>query len=218
MNTKEFTVFVDNLKSLVSTNLGDSIQLHGCQILDINNLSENELLIVKNAVASRVYEFSAGRFCARKCLSYFGIKNYEILRGPLGEPQWPAGYTGSITHHDNVALSVVTRKSALKSIGIDLISTNEVLEESSLILRESELLLINNMYPDINSKLLIFSLKEAAIKICSPLMQNFIDFQDLRLQKDIYGKLYVSHKLIEQNINVIWIKLNNFIFSLATFK
>ena len=218
MNTKELTVFVKNLKSLISTNLGGSIHIHGCQILDIINLSENELQIVKNAVATRVYEFSAGRFCARKCLSNYNIKNCQILRGQFGEPLWPDGYTGSITHHSNIALSVVTHKSALKSIGIDLISTNEVLEDSSLILDESELFLVNKIYPDINPELLIFSIKEAAIKICSPLLKNFIDFQDLRLQKDFYGKLYISHKSIDQHINVIWIRSDNFIFSLATFK
>lgn len=218
MNTQEFTGFVENLKSLVSTNLGSSIHIHGCQILEMINLSDDELLIVKNAVATRVYEFSAGRFCARKCLSNYRIQNCQILRGRFGEPLWPDGYTGSITHHGNIALSVVTRKSILNSIGIDLISTNEVLEESSLILEESEILLISEMHPDINSELLIFSIKEAAIKICSPLLQNFIEFRDLKLQKDFYGNLYVSHNSVAQNINITWITLNNFIFSLATFK
>ncbi len=218
MDTKEFTAFVKNLKSLISTNLGDSIHIHGCQISEIINLTDDELLIVKNAVANRVYEFSAGRFCAKKCLSNYHIKDAQILRGRFGEPLWPAGFTGSITHHCDIALSVVTQKSVLKSIGIDLISTNEALEESNLIFEESELALINDMLPNIDSELFIFSIKEAAIKICSPLIQDFIDFRDIKLQKNFYGKLYLSHALIEQNINVIWIMLNGFIFSLATFE
>ena len=38
------------------------------------------------------------------------------------------------------------QKFILKSIGIDLISTNEVLEETSLIMEKSEIYLIKKMY------------------------------------------------------------------------
>jgi len=218
MNTKEFTAFVKELKSLISTTFGDSIHLHGCQISEIVNLTDDELIIVKNAVATRAYEFSAGRFCARKCLTKYQINDAQILRGRFGEPLWPGGYTGSITHHGDIALAVVTQKSVLKSIGIDFIPTNEVLEGSDLVFEESELALIDKMLPNINSELFIFSIKEAAIKICSPLLQDFINFKDIKLQKNNHGKIHLSHALIEQNINVIWIILNGFIFSLATFE
>jgi 4'-phosphopantetheinyl transferase EntD len=216
MNTTEFTDFVENIRSLISDVYGDSIYAHGCQILEIIDLTDNELIIIKRAVACRKYEFSAGRYCARKCLSHFGVYNCEILRHPHGEPEWPKGYTGSITHHGDIALSVVTHKSVSKSIGVDLISTDEVLGDARLILDASEILLIKEMHLDINPELLIFSIKEAAIKICSPLLQDFIDFRDLRLHRDSHGKLYVTHKLIDNNINIIWLVLNNFIFTLAT--
>ena len=218
LSIEQYRGLKNRLNAFIAENFRDQLKLSCCRILPVITLTAEEKKIVRNAVNKRCYEFSAGRRCARKCLEFYGITDFSLIKGEYGEPVWPDGYTGSITHHGNIALSAVTQNYVLKSIGIDLISTDEVLENSSLILDESEMLLINEMHPDINSELLIFSIKEAAIKICSPLLQNFIEFRDLKLQKDFYGKLYVNHPSIEQNINIKWINSNNFIFSLATFK
>ncbi len=215
MNTEEFTTFIESIKTFISVNLANSVHIHGCQIQNIVDLPDDELVIVKQAIASRKYEFSAGRFCARKCLSHYGIHNFQILKGRFGEPLWPDEITGSITHHDNIALSATAQKTKLASIGIDLISTDELLEEHDLIMEQDELNIIKKAHPDIHPELLIFSIKEAAIKICSPQIQDFVDFKDIHLQKDDDGNLYVTYKSGSHKINIIWLKLNNYYFSLA---
>ena len=45
----------------------------------------------------------------------------EILkRGPHGEPSWPRGWTGSITHKDGIAAVCIVSEKRQRSLGIDL--------------------------------------------------------------------------------------------------
>ncbi|WP_374216235.1 4'-phosphopantetheinyl transferase, partial [Frankia sp. R82] len=53
---------------------------------------------VARAVPSRRAEFVTGRACARLALARLGVAPRPILRGPRGEPTWPRGIVGSITH------------------------------------------------------------------------------------------------------------------------
>lgn len=64
--------------------------------------------------------FSAGRTCARRALSEIGIKDFPILAGPCGEPLWPAGIVGSISHTNEYCLAAVAHSTAIRSIGIDV--------------------------------------------------------------------------------------------------
>lgn len=217
MKNKELTAFFENIKSFVAEKSDFAIQLHGCQILDFIDLSENESLIVKNAVASRSFEFSAGRFCAKKCLSNYGIQHCEILKGSLGEPIWPEGYTGSITHHNNIALALVSPTTKYRAIGIDLTSLSEHLGDSSLLMSTDEKALMSDMLADGNTELLIFCMKEAAIKICSPILNDYIEFTDLRLQQGPQDGLIIRHPSIERDINIVWHVSHGLIFSVGFF-
>ena len=125
--------------------------------------------IVRNAVDKRCYEFSAGRRCARKCLGYSGITNFSLLKGEYGEPVWPQGFTGSITHYSGVAFAVtVPQDQGL--IGIDFVDLSEKIPNIHLILNSLE---VNTKFANNvkNPELLLFSLKESVIKILSPTLQ-----------------------------------------------
>jgi 4'-phosphopantetheinyl transferase EntD len=80
---------------------------------------EEEAAIAR-AVAKRRFEFRAGRACARQAVVELGGPAGAIGRGPAGEPIWPAGFTGSITHTDDLAAAVVARASAIRAIGLDM--------------------------------------------------------------------------------------------------
>src|SRR5260370_20887260 len=60
-------------------------------------LPEEEHLVAK-AVAKRRREGTNARTCARRALARLGIAETAIRRGAKGEPLWPAGVVGSITH------------------------------------------------------------------------------------------------------------------------
>lgn len=60
-------------------------------------LPEEEPLIAKS-VAKRRNEFITVRYCARQALSVLGIPEVPILKGDKGQPLWPDGIVGSMTH------------------------------------------------------------------------------------------------------------------------
>jgi len=64
-------------------------------------------------------EFAAGRSCARTALARLRVTAGPILPGPAGEPQWPAGVTGSITHCAGYQAAAVARTGDVAAIGID---------------------------------------------------------------------------------------------------
>lgn len=216
MDTDEFKAFNTSLKTFIASHFENNIKVYSCEISESIFLFDNEKEIIKKAVPKRAYEFSAGRMCARKCLSYLGVENAELLKGEFGEPLWPEGFTGSITHHDNVAVAVATQTNFTSCIGIDLVSKTESLENTNLITSNEELQLMGNVSRDVEPGILIFSVKESVIKICSPLLQEFIDFRDVNLSPRDQGYLYASVNRINQLIKVQWDIANNNIFSIAT--
>ena len=64
----------------------------------------------------RAGEFIAGRWCAHRALERLGCPEVVIGSGPHGEPCWPEGFTGSITHKPGTAVAVAARE----AIGVDL--------------------------------------------------------------------------------------------------
>ena len=216
MNAKEFEAFQSTLETFLSNHVEKNLRFFSCRISQSINLSDREREIIKKAIPKRVYEFSAGRICARKCLSYYGVENVELLRGEFGEPLWPEGYSGSITHHDNVAIAVTTQTSTGACIGIDLVSKLESLDDTDLVTCREELKLFENLGHDVDPGILIFSIKESVIKICSPLLQKFIDFREVGLSWSDRGDLHASINLLNREIKVQWIVADNAIFSIAT--
>src|SRR5258708_8108427 len=63
-------------------------------------LSLEESLVAK-AVPKRRREFTAGRNCARRALAQLGYPDFALLAGSHGQPLWPPGIAGSITHCDD---------------------------------------------------------------------------------------------------------------------
>ena len=75
---------------------------------DLSPLPEEEPLIAKS-VAKRRNEFIAVRYCARLALGELGVPPAPILKGDKGEPCWPDGVVGSLTHCDGYRGAVVGR-------------------------------------------------------------------------------------------------------------
>lgn len=73
------------------------------------------------ATPERKRQYVAGRYCADYAIERLrpSATRPAIGRGPAGEPQWPAGLTGSVTHTDGLASAAVARLTDVRSIGID---------------------------------------------------------------------------------------------------
>jgi 4'-phosphopantetheinyl transferase EntD len=61
-------------------------------------LFPEEQQIIAHAVPPRQREYAAVRSCARACLTRLGYEPVPILPGAAGQPIWPAGVHGSMTH------------------------------------------------------------------------------------------------------------------------
>ena len=74
---------------------------------------------VQGYAANRMNECFAGRRAARRVVNAMGASPLLYRQGFGGEPIWPQGFIGSITHTGRVALAVAARSSTAHSIGVD---------------------------------------------------------------------------------------------------
>lgn len=84
----------------------------------LSPLPEEEPLIARS-VAKRRNEFVTVRYCARQALGELGVGPVPILKGDKGEPCWPDGVVGSLTHCQGFRGAVVGRSTDVRSVGID---------------------------------------------------------------------------------------------------
>jgi 4'-phosphopantetheinyl transferase EntD len=105
------------LLSTVLPPLLASAELYG-DPADLAPLPEEEPLIARS-VAKRRNEFVTVRYCARQALGDLGLPPVPILKGDKGEPCWPDGVVGSLTHCEGFRGAVVGRATDVRSVGID---------------------------------------------------------------------------------------------------
>jgi enterobactin synthetase component D len=75
---------------------------------------------LERAVLKRKAEYLAGRRVALEALRKAGAEVSDMGIGPMRAPDWPSGYTGSITHSNNVAAAIAVPAGEVEGAGIDL--------------------------------------------------------------------------------------------------
>ena len=212
LNNEQYRELKNELYAYIEKSFSDQVKFSCCRIHPIITLTTDEKKIVKDAVEKRCYEFSAGRMCARKCLGYSGISNFSLLKGEYGEPVWPQGFTGSITHYSGVAFAVTLPQSH-GLIGIDFVDLSEKLPcpHSILDINELDTKFTDNLK---NPELLLFSLKESVIKILSPDLQEYIKFTDIKIILG-NGVADITYRKKKMDINLYWYIYSNYAFTVA---
>lgn len=158
---------------------------------DEARLPPEEEAVVARAVDKRRREFAGGRACARSALEKLGLPPGPIPAGRRGEPLWPAGVVGSITHCDGYRAAAVARATELLAIGIDA-EPNEPLPGGLIgdIARPEErprLAAQARLEPAIRWDRLLFSAKESVYKTWFPLTEAWLGFEDASLTIDPGG-------------------------------
>lgn len=109
------------------------------------------------------------------------------MRGYAGEPVWPNGYVGSISHCRSLAIAVVASSvSPITQIGVD-VEEAEPLDPSlwdSICTPGEMRWLRDQTTPSLWAKVL-FSIKEAAFKAHYPLIRRAFDFQDFEVRIEV---------------------------------
>lgn len=163
-------------------------------------LLEEEQALVGRAVEKRREEFATGRACARAALQRLGHEPAPILSGERGEPLWPGGVVGSITHCDGYRAAAVAPSSELRSIGIDA-EPHAPLPEGLLgdIAWEEELPHLSDLSrldPAVHWDRLLFSAKESVYKAWFPLARRWLGFEDARLLLDPSSRTFEARLLV----------------------
>jgi 4'-phosphopantetheinyl transferase EntD len=146
---------------------------------------EEEPLIAKS-VAKRRNEFITARHCARVALGELGIPEVPILKGDKGEPCWPEGVVGSLTHCTGYRGAVVGRSNAVRSVGIDA-EPHGVLPDGvldSISLPEERRELPRSMPAGLHWDRVLFCAKEATYKAWFPLTKRWLGFEDAHITFD----------------------------------
>jgi 4'-phosphopantetheinyl transferase EntD len=79
----------------------------------------SEERLVASAVGKRRREFVTGRVCAHRALAALGLPPSPVLSGARGEPVWPRGVVGTITHCEGYRACAVALEAEVSSLGID---------------------------------------------------------------------------------------------------
>jgi 4'-phosphopantetheinyl transferase EntD len=148
---------------------------------DLAPLPEEEPLIAKS-VAKRRNEFVTVRYCARLALGELGLPPVPILKGEKGEPCWPDGVVGSLTHCEGFRGAAVGRTDATRSVGIDAephgVLPNGVLDAISLPVERSEL---GALPAGLHWDRILFCAKEATYKAWFPVTRRWLGFEDAHI-------------------------------------
>ena len=168
---------------------------------DLVPLPEEEPLIAK-AVDKRRNEFVTVRHCARLALQQLGLPPVPILKGDKGEPCWPDGVVGSLTHTQGYRGAVVGRSSGVRSVGIDAephgVLPDGVLNAISLPAERYE---ISALPGGLHWDRILFCAKEATYKAWFPLTQRWLGFEDAHITFDVeesgVAGTFVSRILID---------------------
>jgi len=160
------------------------------ELLDIELFPE-EVAALGRAVEKRRNEFITARACARRALERLGVLPCAIANGDRGQPLWPPGVVGSITHCAGFRGCAVAREGAVVGVGIDA-EPHEPLPEGVLgqIARAEEhprLARLAGVEPAVHWDRLLFCAKEAVYKVWFPLAACWLGFEDATLELDPAG-------------------------------
>ena len=163
-----------------------SAELYG-DPADLAPLPEEEPLIARS-VAKRRNEFVTVRHCARQALGDLGLPPVPILKGEKGEPCWPDGVVGSLTHCEGFRGAVVGRTAEVRSVGIDAephaVLPKGVLDAISLPAERSEL---SELPGGAHWDRVLFCAKEATYKAWFPLTHRWLGFEDAHITFTVDG-------------------------------
>lgn len=124
-----------------------------------------------------------GRLAASRALRKLGVEGTSVSRGPVGEPIWPEGISGSITHCHPWSVAVAMPSNGKATVGIDLEGIDQVddLNISSIVGRGAERKWILSGENSHERLCMIFSAKEALYKSLYWHYQRYIDFTEVEL-------------------------------------
>ncbi len=147
-----------------------------------------EQAAVLHAVPRRRREFATARVCARSALAQLGVPAASIPMGARGEPCWPAGAIGSITHCNGYRACAVALAGEYLAIGIDAEPHAPLPAGIEPVIARPEerrrLHALSAQTPELHWDRLLFSAKESIYKAWFPMVKRTLEFEDASVTFD----------------------------------
>lgn len=148
-------------------------------------LAPEERVAVAGAVRARRRTFQAGRACAREALARLGLADAVIPVGPKGQPVWPHGTVGAISHCRGYCAAVAASSRRVGGVGLDAEVRRRVDERvAGRACTPAELRRISASGDAAELATIGFSSKEAGFKLLNPLTDDVIRFADAEVDID----------------------------------
>ncbi|MDD5067347.1 MAG: 4'-phosphopantetheinyl transferase superfamily protein [bacterium] len=178
-------------------------------------LIAGEIRQIEESLSKHKEDFATGRWCARKLLKKIGVRSSSILKGGEGEPIWPEGVVGSISHTRGAWCASLASREHYLSLGIDIeplardVSRSAVryfttIEEREWLKKKKERALYEK---------LVFCAKESIFKLLYPLLRSRFYFQSVTVFPPSRGTHFTA--LLNRDLNKIFRKgrrINGFYF------
>jgi 4'-phosphopantetheinyl transferase EntD len=168
-------------------------------LLDVELFPE-ERAALGQAVEKRRREFVTVRACARSALALLGLPSSPIASGDRGQPLWPAGVVGSLTHCSGFRACALARSADLAGVGIDAephapLPTG-LLEDIARAEERPALAELARVEPAVHWDRLLFSAKESVYKVWFPLARCWLGFEDATLTLDPAERTFRARLLV----------------------
>jgi 4'-phosphopantetheinyl transferase EntD len=165
---------------------------------DVRLFPEEQALLA-NAIEKRRREFTTARACAREAFGRLGLPAVAIPAGARGEPLWPTGVVGSITHCDGYRAAALARAGQIATLGIDA-EPHAALPDGLLvkIAAAQEFPALHRLQrelPEVQWDRLLFSAKESAYKAWFPLTERQLGFADISIEIDARTGVFAARIL-----------------------
>ncbi|HET7770590.1 MAG TPA: 4'-phosphopantetheinyl transferase superfamily protein [Chloroflexota bacterium] len=157
---------------------------------EVRLFPEEQGVLSERAVARRREDFALGRAAAHEALAALGMAASPILRGEKGEPVWPAGIVGAITHTRGVAAAVVGESRDYAGIGVDLepLEPGLTVRAGRIVCTPEELSWATAAGAEATKRLtMVFCAKEALFKALFPPTRVWLDFLGAELRWEEEG-------------------------------
>lgn len=160
---------------------------------------------IRASYPSRRAEYLAGRICAQSALTLINRQSEHIATGLSGEPIWPEGVRGSVSHSGSCAVACATSEANFLSVGLDVQppaswSAKRALLNIAAMRSDFERLNMSliSAYQSLLPELL-FSARESFFKAFFPVTRQWISYHAVSLRSLDWeaGKIYVS---VTQNL------------------
>ncbi|WP_079704493.1 4'-phosphopantetheinyl transferase family protein [Plantibacter cousiniae (nom. nud.)] len=130
--------------------------------------------------ALRSTESRSARDCAGAALAMLGQRSADIPTGEGGQPVWPTGFVGSLSHCPGFTIAAVGRVGVASAIGIDVEVHRPVRPAvAATIVCGSETSMLTRLassHPAVAWSAVLWSVKESVFKAWYPLTGRWVDY------------------------------------------